>query len=187
MDDCGLVRRSCLDLWLRRHGLESKRERRAELPGQVVRSDVGAVSTRSSAVTSRSIDWRSTSRQMDASFTIDPPPPSAALPAFIVTALVSGKPGVRGLARRSLPWRVPLRWYLISLLAPLLIFLIAVTILYGFAPLRALAQNWLLLFTAFLPALAIMILLNNVAEEIGWTGFVFARFQDRLGPLGVPC
>jgi membrane protease YdiL (CAAX protease family) len=29
-----------------------------------------------------------------------------------------------------------------------------------------------------------MILLNNVAEEIGWTGFVFARFQDRYGPLG---
>jgi uncharacterized protein len=26
-------------------------------------------------------------------------------------------------------------------------------------------------------------LLNNVAEEIGWTGFVFARFQDRHGPL----
>jgi uncharacterized protein len=88
--------------------------------------------------------------------------------------LVSGKAGVRDLARRSLRWRVPFRWYLISLLAPLLIFLIAVTILYGFAPLRALAQNWLLLFTTFLPALAIMILLNNVAEEIGWTGVVFA-------------
>ena len=38
----------------------------------------------------------------------------------------------------------------------------------------ALAQTWLLLFTAFLPVLAIMILLDNVAEEIGWTGFVFA-------------
>jgi len=58
--------------------------------------------------------------------------------------------------------------YLVGLLAPLLILLIAVTILNGFAPLRALGQNWLLLFTAFLPALAIMILLNNVAEEIGW-------------------
>ena len=79
--------------------------------------------------------------------------------------------------------RVPLRWYAISLLAPLLILLIALTILYGLAPLRGLAQNWLLLFTAFLPALAIMILLNSVAEEIGWTGFVFARFQDRHGPL----
>jgi uncharacterized protein len=107
----------------------------------------------------------------------------SAVPAFIATALVSGKAGVRNLARRSFRWRVPLRWYLISLLAPLLILLIAVTILYGLAPLRALAQNWLLLFTAFLPALAIMILLNNVAEEIGWTGFVFARFQDRHGPL----
>jgi uncharacterized protein len=111
----------------------------------------------------------------------------SALPAFIVAALVSGKAGARDLAGRSLRWRVPLRWYLISMLAPLLIFLIAVTILYGFAPLRALTQNWLLLFTAFLPALAIMILLNNVAEEIGWTGFVFARFQDRHVCSALPC
>ncbi|HEY6813419.1 MAG TPA: hypothetical protein VI074_12105 [Propionibacteriaceae bacterium] len=51
----------------------------------------------------------------------------------------------------------------------------------------ALAQNWLLLFTAFLPALAIMILLNNVVEKIGWTGFVLARFQDRHGPLRAAC
>ena len=100
-----------------------------------------------------------------------------------VTALVSGKAGVRDLARRSFRWRVPLRWYAISLLAPLLILLIAITILYGLAPLRALAQNWLLLFTAFLPALAIMIVLNNLAEEIGWTGFVFAQLQDRHNPL----
>jgi uncharacterized protein len=107
----------------------------------------------------------------------------SAVPAFIVTALVSGKVGVRDLARRSFRWRVPLRWYLISLLVPPLIFLIAVTFLYGLAPLRALGQNWLQLFTAFLPALAIMILLYNVAEEIGWTGFVFARLQDRHGPL----
>lgn len=41
----------------------------------------------------------------------------SAVPAFLVTALVSGKAGVWDLARRSLPWRVPLRWYLISLLA----------------------------------------------------------------------
>ena len=80
----------------------------------------------------------------------------SAVPAFIVTALASGRAGVRNLARRSFRWRVPL---------------------------RALAQNWLLLFTAFLPALGTMILLNNVAEEIGWTGFVFARFQDGHGPL----
>ncbi|HZL74294.1 MAG TPA: hypothetical protein VFB83_02880 [Propionibacteriaceae bacterium] len=69
----------------------------------------------------------------------------SAAPAFIVTALVTGKAGVRDLARRSFRWRVPLYWYLISVLAPLLILLIAITFLYGLAPLRALAQNWSLL------------------------------------------
>jgi uncharacterized protein len=78
---------------------------------------------------------------------------------------------------------VPLRWYAVSLLAPPLILILAVTALYGLAPLRALGQNWSLISTLFLPALVIMILLNNVAEEIGWTGFTFARLQDRHGPL----
>jgi membrane protease YdiL (CAAX protease family) len=107
----------------------------------------------------------------------------AAVPAFIVTALVGGRAGVQDLARRSLRWRVPLRWYAISLLGLPLTFLICMTALYGLAPLRAMGHNWSLIFTAFLPALAIMILLNNVAEEIGWTGFVFARLQDRQTPL----
>ena len=111
----------------------------------------------------------------------------SAVPAFIVTALISGKAGVRDLVRRSFRWRVPLRWYLISLLAPLLVLLIAVTILYGFAPLRALGQNWLLLFTAFLPALAIMILLNNVAEEIGWTGFASPDSKIVMVRSAPPC
>jgi membrane protease YdiL (CAAX protease family) len=107
----------------------------------------------------------------------------SAVPAFLVTALVSGRAGVRDLARRSFRWRVPLRWYAISLLIPPMVLLVFVTIIYGLAPLHALGQNWRLLFTAFLPALAVMVVLNNVAEEIGWTGFVFARLQDRHGPL----
>jgi CAAX protease family protein len=106
----------------------------------------------------------------------------SAVPAFIVTAIASGRAGVRDLARRSFRWRVPLRWYAISLLAPPLILLLAVTVLYGLPPLRALGENWPI-FTSFLPALAIMIVFNNVAEEIGWTGFTFARLQDRHGPL----
>jgi hypothetical protein len=35
----------------------------------------------------------------------------SAAPAFIVTVLVTGKAGVRDLARRSFRWRVPLYWY----------------------------------------------------------------------------
>jgi membrane protease YdiL (CAAX protease family) len=107
----------------------------------------------------------------------------SAVPAFVVTGFVAGRVGVRDLARRSFKWRVPLRWYALSLLAPPLILLVAVTVLYGLAPLRALGQNWLLIFTSFLPALVIAVVLNNVAEEIGWTGFTFARLQDRHGPF----
>jgi hypothetical protein len=105
----------------------------------------------------------------------------SAVPAFIGTALISGKVGVRGLARRSFRCRVPLRWYLISLLAPPLILLIAVTILYGLAPLRALTQNWLLLFTVFLPALAIMILLNKPIDH--WLALQQRRLQVLIAGL----
>ena len=55
---------------------------------------------------------------------------------------------MRDLARRSFRWRVPLRWYLISLLAPLLIFFDRRHDPVWLGALRALAQNWLLLFTA---------------------------------------
>jgi membrane protease YdiL (CAAX protease family) len=107
----------------------------------------------------------------------------SAVPAFVVTAIVSGRTGVRDLARRSLRWRVRPRWYLIALLAPPAALLVSVTALYGLGPLRTLAQNWPLLLTSFLPTLAVMAVFNSVAEEVGWTGFVFARLQDRHGPM----
>jgi hypothetical protein len=39
----------------------------------------------------------------------------AGLAAFLVTAALSGRVGVADLGRRSLRWRVPVRWYLIAL------------------------------------------------------------------------
>ena len=41
----------------------------------------------------------------------------AGLAAFLVTAALSGRAGVSDLARRSMRWRVPVRWYLIALLS----------------------------------------------------------------------
>ena len=39
------------------------------------------------------------------------------LAAFLVTAALSGRAGVADLRRRSLRWRVQVRWYLIALLS----------------------------------------------------------------------
>lgn len=107
----------------------------------------------------------------------------AAVPAFAVTAIVSGREGARDLARRCVRWRVPARWYVIALLALPVLLLASATLLYGPGPMHASAANWLLLLTSFLPTLVVMAVLNSVAEEAGWTGLVFARLQDQRGPL----
>ena len=74
-------------------------------------------------------------------------------------------PGYKTWLAAACGGELPLRWYAISLLGLPLTFLICMTALYCRAPLRAMGHNWSLIFTAFLPASAIMILLNNVAEE----------------------
>ena len=102
-----------------------------------------------------------------------------ALPAFLVTAIADGREGVRGLLGRSLRWRIGIRWYMLSLLGiPVGIFLIAATFL-GTAPLEALIDKWPLLFKVFVPQVLIAVASVQLVEEIGWTGFVQHRLQDR--------
>jgi CAAX protease family protein len=106
-----------------------------------------------------------------------------ALPAFIVVAAMHGRAGVRDLARRSLRWRVGVRWYLVALLGVPIATVLCASAIFGLAPLNALADKWPLLFTVVLPQLLLLIVFFNLAEEVGWTGFLQARLQDRHGPL----
>src|SRR5215212_11504822 len=107
-----------------------------------------------------------------------------ALPAFIVVAATSGKTGVQDLARRSLRWRVGVHWYLGALFGvPVAVVLCTSALYYNPAPLNALVEKWQLLFTEVLPQLLLLIVFYNLAEEVGWTGFLQARLQDRHGPL----
>jgi CAAX protease family protein len=106
-----------------------------------------------------------------------------ALPAFLVTAATDGKAGVRDLLRRSLRWRVGVHWYLIALLGLLVVTLLGALPFLGVVPLEALAQNWSLLFTVFLPGVLVPFVLVNLWEELGWTGFMQHTLQERHGPL----
>jgi membrane protease YdiL (CAAX protease family) len=106
-----------------------------------------------------------------------------ALPAFLVVAAMHGRAGVRDLAHRSLRWRVGVRWYLVALLGVPIATVLCASVVFGLAPLNALVDKWQLLFTVVLPQLVLLILFYNVAEEVGWTGFLQARLQDRYGPL----
>jgi membrane protease YdiL (CAAX protease family) len=106
-----------------------------------------------------------------------------ALPAFIVVAATHGRAGVRDLARRSLSWRVGVRWYLVALLGVPVAAVLCASAIFGLAPLNALVEKWQLLFTVVLPQLVLLIVFFNLAEEVGWTGFLQARLQERHGPL----
>jgi uncharacterized protein len=106
-----------------------------------------------------------------------------ALPAFLVVAAINGQAGVRDLARRSLRWRVGVRWYLVALLGVPVAVMLCASVIFGLAPLNALVDKWQMLFTVVLPQLLLLIVFYNVAEEVGWTGFLQARLQDRHGPL----
>jgi membrane protease YdiL (CAAX protease family) len=71
----------------------------------------------------------------------------------------------------------------VALVAPLLALPLGAAAALGDAPLRAVVDQRALLFTGFLPRLLVGTVLFNVAEEIGWMGFLQARWQDRYGPL----
>lgn len=103
--------------------------------------------------------------------------------ALVVTAAAGGRSAVRDLAGRCLRWHVALRWYAVALLGLPAVTLVVATVLYGSGPLVALIENWPSLFTSYLLTLALMIVLYNLTEECGFTGFLFARLQDQHGPM----
>jgi membrane protease YdiL (CAAX protease family) len=106
-----------------------------------------------------------------------------ALPAFIVVAVMHGRAGVRDLAHRSFRWRVGVQWYLIALFGVPVATVLCASAIFGLAPLNALVEKWQLLLTVVLPQLLLLIVFFNLAEEVGWTGFLQARLQERHGPL----
>jgi membrane protease YdiL (CAAX protease family) len=106
-----------------------------------------------------------------------------ALPAFLVTAAKDGKEGARDLLRRCLRWRVGVRWYFLALFGLLALTLLGAIPFLGVAPLESLARNWPLLFTVFLPGVAIPFVFVNLWEETAWTGFMQHTLQEGRGPL----
>ncbi len=110
---------------------------------------------------------------------------SPLMAALLVTALISGKTGIRALLCSLTQWRVGLRWYAVALLLPPALSLAAVylNVVLG-APLPTLAlfgAGSSLLFTFLLR------LVNPwdgpLMEELGWRGFALPRLQEHHSPL----
>lgn len=109
---------------------------------------------------------------------------SGPLPAaLILTSVTEGPDGRRQLLKRMFQWRVGLGWYLLVLVAYPVVFLAGLSFYSGATPWTALVQNWPLIFTYYLPTVAIGIILPGLGEEPGWRGFALPRLQERYGAL----
>jgi uncharacterized protein len=107
----------------------------------------------------------------------------AGLAAFLVTAALAGRAGVADLARRSVRWRVPVRWYLIALLSvPVGATLISLAV-YGSRALAAPSGGWPRALAEVAAVFVLQLVLFQLAEEIGFTGFLQHHWQDWYHPM----
>jgi hypothetical protein len=103
--------------------------------------------------------------------------------ALALTALASGRPGLKKLLRRLFIWRVHVFWYLFSFLSTALGALAAIRlhVWLGGAPpaFNDPAQIYLVI-----PAFLYVLFTSVVGEEIGWRGYALPRLQERYSALG---
>jgi uncharacterized protein len=107
---------------------------------------------------------------------------------LLLTAFVSGRPGLRGLLSRSLRWRVEAHWYAVALLtAPAVFITVHFALSFGSPVFRPTVVTAPVLLPAIAGALAV-----GVFEELGWTGFAIPTLRARYSAtstaliVGVP-
>ena len=105
------------------------------------------------------------------------------LAAFLVTAATDGRAGVDDLVRRCFRWRVPVRWYLITIFGvPVAATFLAIAI-YGTEAVASPPGGWPRALGAVIVVFGLQLVLFQLPEEIGWTGYLQNRWQDQYKPL----
>jgi membrane protease YdiL (CAAX protease family) len=106
-----------------------------------------------------------------------------AFSAMLLTALQSGRTGVRALFARLFRWRAGPRWYLFVLLMPFALWLSAlgIALLAGWVTLDGVQTGQLV----WLPLALLLggLLYGPLGEEPGWRGFALPRLFQRWSPL----
>jgi membrane protease YdiL (CAAX protease family) len=102
-----------------------------------------------------------------------------AIAALITAAIIAGKHGVGDLLKQAGKLRVSPVWYLIALVGPMALNLLALVLAVPFGePFPGIAFAGIRLLPVFLIAT-----FSGLGEELGWRGFALPRLQDRFNPV----
>ena len=101
--------------------------------------------------------------------------------ALIVTAITEGRAGIRTLLSGLLKWRVGIGYVAFSVIAPIVLFGIAVLVTRmttgAWPDLRLLGQADYLPYLGIPGVLILWLLTYGLGEEVGWRGFALPRLQ----------
>lgn len=99
--------------------------------------------------------------------------------AFLITALVDGRSGLRRWVGRLWRWRVNWRWYALALAGvPAVLILGGAVFSGGVVQAPSIAA-----LTVLVPGLMLQMITTGLAEEPGWRDFALPRLQGRMKPV----
>lgn len=115
--------------------------------------------------------------------TTGPNPLGPLVAAIIMTAIISGRSGLREFFARLVRWRVGAKWSAITFLTPVLICLIAVAVTLCFMPRSQISALSLEKLREVPERFLFILLFIGLGEEPGWRGFALAHLQRKYSPL----
>lgn len=105
-----------------------------------------------------------------------------ALAAIVMSAVVDGRRGLRGLVERMGRWRVSPRWYaaaLVPAMAGAVAIAAQVTLGQAVADSDGLSSMPGLPSVGWLGVFVLVVVVNGYGEETGWRGFAWSRLRER--------
>lgn len=115
--------------------------------------------------------------------TSGPNPLGPLVAGLIVTAIVSGRAGLREYFGRIVHWRVNPKWYLIALTLPVVLCLSAAVVPFALAGHPQVASIAIAKVRELPDRFLFILLFIGLGEEPGWRGFALPQLQTRYTPL----
>src|SRR2546430_5501260 len=112
-----------------------------------------------------------------------PNPLGPLVAGIIMTAIVSGRSGLREFFGRLIRCRIGIKWYAVAFAVPVLLCLIAGAITFCFAPRSQISAPTVEKIRELPERFIFILFFIGLGEEPGWRGFALPQLQSRHSPL----